>query len=84
MYKRQDYAYVTTIAPPSAAILPENFKYNPKAVAVDKAGRIYVVSMNTNMGVIALDKNGGFEAFIGAQRVKPNLAELFWLTFMTE
>ena len=80
----KDYAYVTTIDPPSADILPENFKYNPKAVAVDKAGRIYVVSMNTNMGVIALDKNGGFEAFIGAQRVKPNLAELFWRTFMTE
>ena len=80
----KDYAYVTTIDPPSADILPESFKYNPKAVAVDKAGRIYVVSMNTNMGVIALDKNGGFEAFIGAQRVKPNLAELFWRTFMTE
>lgn len=79
-----EYNYLTTFEAPSADILPENFKYNPKGIAVDNAGRIYVVSMNTNMGVIALDKNGQFEAFIGAQRVTPNLVELFWRAFMTE
>ena len=80
----KEYHYLTTFDAPSADVLPENFKYNPKGIAVDKAGRIYVVSMNTNMGVIALDKNGQFEAFIGAQRVTPNLVELFWRAFMTE
>lgn len=80
----KEYRYLTTFDAPSADVLPENFKYNPKGIAVDKAGRIYVVSMNTNMGVIALDKNGQFEAFIGAQRVTPNLVELFWRAFMTE
>ena len=80
----KEYCYLTTFDAPSADVLPENFKYNPKGIAVDKASRIYVVSMNTNMGVIALDKNGQFEAFIGAQRVTPNLVELFWRAFMTE
>ena len=80
----KDYSYQRTINSPGADILPENFKYNPKAVAVDSSGRIYVVSLNTNMGVIALDRDGAFEAFIGAQRVSANLAELFKRLFMTE
>ena len=79
-----DYQYKFTIDPPSADILPENFKYNPKAVGVDNAGRLYVVSQNTNMGVIVLDKDGSFQGFIGAQRVEPNLAELIRRMFMTE
>ncbi len=68
----------------SADILPENFKYNPKAVAVDSAKRVYVVSKNTNMGVIALDSEGGFESFIGAQKVSVNAMELLRRAFMTE
>lgn len=68
----------------SADILPENFKYNPKAIAVDAAKRVYVVSKNTNMGVIALDSNGNFESFIGSQKVSVNAIELMWRAFMTE
>ncbi len=79
-----DLTYSRTIDAPPADILPENFKYNPKAVAVDGSGRIYVVSQNSNMGVIALDADGSFEGFLGAQRVTPNMAELFWRMFMTD
>lgn len=68
----------------SADILPENFKYNPKAIAVDAAKRVYVVSKNTNMGVIALDSDGNFESFIGSQKVSVNAIELMWRAFMTE
>lgn len=68
----------------SASILPDNFVYSPKAIAVDHTGRMYVISKNTNMGVIALDKEGGFQGFIGAQRVNANPAEMFMRMFMSE
>lgn len=64
--------------------MPENFKYNPISVAVNAAGQFYVVSKNSNMGVMALDGDGGFQGFIGAQRVASNAAQLLWRAFMTE
>ena len=68
----------------SADILPENFVYNPKSVAVDEAKNVYVVSLNTNMGVIALDPDGNFQGFIGAQRVSTNPLDMLWRSFMSE
>lgn len=78
------YNFVRIIEAPSVDILPKGFIYKPKSIAVDNAGRIYVLSLNTNMGVIALNKDGGFEGFIGAQRVAANAMELFIRMFMTE
>lgn len=80
----RDYNFWKEIPTISADILPENFKYNPKAVAVDSANRVYVVSLNTNMGVIVLNENGEFESFIGAQKVSANAVQYIRRSFMTE
>jgi len=80
----KEYKFNRIIEAPSASILPDNFIFKPRAVAVDRAGHIYVVSMNTNMGVLALDRDGKFEGFVGAQRVTANPIELFWRMFMSE
>ena len=80
----KDNRYLRTIDGPPAQVLPENFKYNPISVAVNAAGQLYVVSKNSNMGVMALDGDGGFQGFIGAQRVASNAAQLLWRAFMTE
>ena len=80
----KDNRYLRTIDDPPAQVLPENFKYNPISVAVNAAGQFYVVSKNSNMGVMALDGDGGFQGFIGAQRVASNAAQLLWRAFMTE
>ena len=80
----KDNRYLRTIDGPPAQVLPENFKYNPISVAVNAAGQFYVVSKNSNMGVMALDGDGGFQGFIGAQRVASNAAQLLWRAFMTE
>ena len=80
----KDNRYVRTIHGPDPQVLPADFKYNPVSVAVNAAGQLYVVSKNSNMGVMAMDEDGGFQGFIGAQRVVPNAAELLWRAFMTE
>lgn len=80
----KEFNFYKILLPISADILPENFKYNPKAVAVDRVNRVYVVSKNSNMGVIALDEDGVFEGFIGAQKVTANAFEAFKRMLMTE
>lgn len=80
----KDFSLIKVLPPISADILPEGFSYNPISVAVDNADNVYVVSMNTNMGVISLDPDGNFEGFFGAQEVSVNPLELVWRTVMSE
>lgn len=80
----KDYQYIKTFESPSASVFPENFVYLPTAVSVDAAGRMYVISKGTNMGVIFLDSEGEFIGFIGAQRVVADITELIARAFMSE
>lgn len=69
---------------PQSEVFPEGFIYKPSALVVDKAHRIYVVAKSTNMGVIAMNEEGKFEGFMGAQKVTPNLGDVFWKFFATK
>lgn len=80
----QSLNFYKELPPLSADILPKNFVYNPKSIAVDEAKNVYVVSLNTNMGVIALDPDGNFQGFIGAQKVATNPLDMVWRSFMSE
>ena len=75
--------FVDIIPEPESEVLPENSVYKPKAVAVDKAGRVYVVSSTTNYGVISLNRDGSFNGFIGPQKVTYNAFEYFLRLFKT-
>ncbi len=80
----QNFEFKKILPTLSADVLPEGFAYTPKSVAVDNADNVYVVSMNTNMGVISLDPDGNFEGFFGAQEVAVNPLETFWRNLMSE
>ncbi len=58
--------------------------YQPVKLAVDNAGRLYVVARNINMGIIVLDKNGRFIAYRGAPEVTLSLYDQFWRQFSTK
>ena len=75
--------FVDIVPEPASEVLPENSVYQPVAVAVDKAGRIYVVSSTTNYGVISLNRDGSFNGFIGPQKVTYNALEYFLRLFKT-
>jgi len=75
--------FVDIVPEPASEVLPENSVYQPVAVAVDKAGRIYVVSSTTNYGVISLNRDGTFNGFIGPQKVTYNALEYFLRLFKT-
>lgn len=80
----QNFEFKNILPTLSADVLPEGFAYTPTSVAVDNADNVYVVSMNTNMGVISLDPEGNFEGFFGAQEVTVNPLEKFWRSLMSE
>lgn len=80
----KDLNFLKILPPISADILPEGFTYSPKAVATDNADNVYVVSMNTNMGIISLDPDGSFEGFFGAQEANVNPFTALWKNFMSE
>lgn len=75
--------FVDIVPEPASEVLPENHVYQPVAVSVDKAGRIYVVSSTSNYGVISLNRDGSFNGFIGPQKVTYNAVEYFLRLFKT-
>ena len=75
--------FIDIVPEPASEVLPANSVYQPVAVAVDKAGRIYVVSQTTNYGVISLNRDGSFNGFIGPQKVTYNALEYFLRLFKT-
>lgn len=68
-------AFKRTINKPDTELLSTNSDFTPRSCAVDKHGRIYVVSNTTNEGIIVLTADGQFINFIGAPKVTVNAFE---------
>ncbi|MBO4428619.1 MAG: YIP1 family protein [Clostridia bacterium] len=64
--------FVKIIYSPEADIMGTDTTFRPVSVAVDNAGRMYVVSSETYSGIFSYDENGNFESFIGAQKTSVN------------
>ena len=78
----EDYNYVKTLEKPESALLnAEAFK--PSAIAVDKYGRIFVVSLSCFEGIIVMSDEGDFTGFIGAQKVTYSVLQMIWRRFQT-
>ncbi len=72
------------IGQPESTAFPEGSTYKPIACAVDTAGRIYVVSSTTNLGIISMNAAGDFLGFLGAQKTAPSAWQIFWRMFQTK
>ena len=62
------------IEAPQADVMGEDTLFHPVAVSVDASGKLYVVSDQTYSGVFALESDGSFICFIGAQKAEVPLA----------
>ena len=80
----RDAKFVRVVEKPIADEISVDDLYRPKAVAVDRSGRMYVVSSSTYQGIIAMDGDGVFQGFIGAQKTSLSPWEIFWLRFQTQ
>lgn len=84
IFSVSDLACKGIIGKPESGLLPKDFSYIPTKVAVDKAGRIYIVSAGNTYGVVALNDDGEFSTFIGAQKVTVSVVDKMWRKFMTK
>jgi tetratricopeptide (TPR) repeat protein len=62
----------------------EGINYQPVKVVVDEIGRIYVLAKNAYEGIIELNPSGGFNRYLGANRVSITMLDLFWRSIATE
>lgn len=79
----RDFTYHRTVQQPSSSLFETDDIYSPIAVAVDKYGRMFIVSSTTYQGIIVMDENDNFYGFIGAQAATISALELLWRKFMT-
>lgn len=61
----------------------ENVKYRPTKMAVDNAGRLYVISKGMYEGILELNADGTFTRFFGVNNIRFTPWQLIWRVFAT-
>ncbi len=79
----KNFECINVIDPPTTELVPKAF-YTPTAIAVDKYGRLFVVSPDCADGIIVMSSNGDFNGLIGAQKVTPSILQAIWRRFQSE
>lgn len=74
---------VKVIDEPESEMLANNFSFRPKKVAVDDAGRTFVLSEGVFDGFMEFSVDGYFTTFIGANRVQVDAVDYLWRRFAT-
>ncbi|BBH24202.1 hypothetical protein Back11_55470 [Paenibacillus baekrokdamisoli] len=75
------------IEKPEHPLIPKDFKFKPVKVAVDNAGRIYVLSEGQFFGLMQFDKEGHFLGYFGSNKVEVTPAvvvETFWKSILSK
>ncbi len=83
-FDAQSFALQTELKKPAVSVLGENYEYKPYRMAVDLAGRLYVIATDINDGILLLSPEGEFIRFVAAPKVEINLWTKFLKTFMTK
>ena len=79
----RSYNYVRTIECPQSPLISSE-EFVPSSIAVDKYGRIFIVSLKAYQGVIVLSSDGDFTGFIGAQKATYSVIQMIWRRFQTK
>ncbi len=72
------------IEAPQSQLFDSDAIFWPVAVAVDAYDRMFVVSSETNEGVIVMTDDGVFTGFIGAQQSVTSVWDQIWRRFQTK
>jgi len=84
VFNRLNGDFVKIIGKPMGSLFGASTQYNPIAMAVDKYGRIFVISSTTYEGVIVMTSEGVFTGYIGAQKGNYSAFEILIRRFQTE
>ncbi len=70
-------------ATPETELIGAGTNYRPVKLALDDAGRMYVVAASINAGILVINPAGDFEGFLAAARVNPDPWRLMWKRLAT-
>ena len=79
----ENFDLVKIIDEPESEMLSNTFSFRPKKVAVDDAGRTFVLSEGVFDGFMEFSVDGYFTTFIGANRVQVDPIDYLWRRFAT-
>lgn len=74
VFDTQTREFKFIINAPNADIMGSDTIFRPVSVGVNASGTTYIVSDQTFSGIIALNPDGSFQAFLGAQKTSVSLA----------
>jgi sugar lactone lactonase YvrE len=79
-----DGSFHSIIDAPQSELFGDNSNYFPAAMAVDQYGRMFIVSKETNEGIIVMTQKGEFTGFIGAQKSVTSVWDQIWRRFQSK
>lgn len=79
-----DGALRQIVGRPQSDLLRDDYTHLPARLAVDRAGRLYLVGPGMYEGIMELNQDGSFSGFLGSNRVRFNLADYAWKRIATE
>ena len=71
----KDLNFIREFVKPDDATFNQASAFLPSKIAVDVAGRVYVLAVNVNKGFMKYENDATFTGYIGANAVKVNMAD---------
>jgi len=70
--------FIQEFVKPTDSTFNQSSAFLPSKIAVDVAGRLYVLAVNVNKGFMKYENDTTFTGYIGANAVKINMADYIW------
>ncbi len=74
----RDLNWIKEFTKPADSTFDQSLDFLPNKIAVDVAGRLYVLVTNVNKGFAKYESDTSFTGFIGANAVSINMAQYIW------
>lgn len=78
---------IRTEGKPETEYLSKDIVFAPRKIVVNSIGTMYVLSDNINQGMVAIDSEGVFQGFFGAEKIQLTpiqRADLMWRKVLTK
>lgn len=73
--------FVRNITRPETNLITDKTGFRPTKVAIDGAGRIFILAIGVNSGIIELNPDGSFQGFMGASEVSVDPLKYVWTKY---
>ncbi len=80
----KDGSCYSVIGKPKTGVLSSDVSFEPRKIAADGTGRVYVVCKGVYEGIMELYDDGGFGGFVGSVPVKPDPLTLLWKSLLSK